>query len=258
MLNLCINARDAMPSGGKLLIKTDQVTLDEDACHGAANGKPGRYVRLTASDTGCGIAPESLGQIFEPFYTTKDVGQGTGLGLSVVHGVVQQHGGMIHVESEPGRGTTFEIYLPVQEAVAESSCQQSRDSVAGGTETILLAEDEPLVRDVVARVLAEAGYKVLVALDGSDAVRTFAQNAASVELVLTDLIMPKMGGREVQQHIHEIRPDVPVIYCTGYDSDADTPESLEAEAVLRKPIAPHDLLAAVRETLDGRVPCLVS
>ena len=193
VLNLCINARDAMPSGGKLLIKTEDVALGGEDC---PDGKPGRYVRLTVSDTGTGMPPDVLKRIFEPFFSTKGVGKGTGLGLSMVYGAVQQHRGMIRARSEPGQGTAFEIDLPVAEAAAEAAAPAASVPASGGAETILIAEDDPLVRTALVRVLTEAGYVVLAAADGEEAVKVFANNADAISLVLLDMMMPKMNGRE--------------------------------------------------------------
>ena len=257
VMNLCINARDAMPGGGRLLIQTEAAVLDAEDCRSNVNSRPGRYVRVTVSDTGAGMPPDVLGRIFEPFFTTKEIGKGTGLGLSMVYGVVQQHGGMIHVRSEPGQGSTFEIYLPAVEAAAEATVAAPPSAVRGGSETILMAEDDPLVRAALVRVLAEAGYRVLAAADGEEAVKVFAANSAAIGLVLLDMMMPKMGGREAHARIAEINPDTPVVYCTGYDSGLAKldPAAAAALCVVQKPVDPPVLLTTIRETLDRRLLC---
>jgi signal transduction histidine kinase/ActR/RegA family two-component response regulator len=259
VMNLCINARDAMPTGGKLLIKTEDVALGAEDCQSHPDAKPGHYLRLTVSDTGTGIPPEALKRIFEPFFSTKEVGKGTGLGLAMVYGVVQQHRGMIRVHSRPGEGATFEIYLPVAEARPQAAAPATPVSAGGGTETILFAEDDPLVRAALVRVLTEAGYRVLAAADGDEAVKLFADNSPTVSLVLLDMMMPKMGGREAHAKIARINPDIPTIYCTGYDSGLAKLDAAEIAAlsVVQKPVDPEALLSAIRELLDRKKPCPV-
>jgi CheY-like chemotaxis protein len=260
VMNLCINARDAMLSGGRLLIKTENITIAQGDDASAVHGRPGRYVRLTVSDTGSGIPAEVLERIFEPFFTTKDIGKGTGLGLSMVYGVVKQHGGMIRVRSAAGQGATFEIDLPTADVASQAAEPTSLHSAFGGTETILVAEDDPLVRAAVVRVLTEAGYAVLSASDGEEAVRVFAEHSTAIALVLLDMIMPIMGGREAHRQIAEINPDTPVVYCTGYDSGLESLDAAEVARlwVLTKPVAPETLLNTLREVLDKGSPCLTS
>ena len=203
--------------------------------------------------------PTCSKRIFEPFFSTKGVGKGTGLGLSMVYGVVQQHGGMIRVRSEPGQGATFEIDLPAVEAAAEAAVAGGvRAPSAAGAETILMAEDDPLVRAALVRVLTEAGYRVLAAADGEEAVKVFADNSGAIALVLLDMMMPKMGGREAHAQIAEINPDTPVVYCTGYDSGLAKLDSAETAGlcVVQKPVDPAVLLSTIRELLDRRTLCL--
>ncbi len=260
VMNLCINARDAMPAGGKLLIKTENAVLDAGECGLPLPSQPGRYVRLTVSDTGSGMTAEVQEHLFEPFFSTKGVGKGTGLGLSMVYGVVQQHGGIIRVHSQPGRGSTFEIYLPAVEAVAEAAAAPLPAPATAGTETILVAEDDPLVRAALVRTLATAGYRVLAAADGEEAVRLFGERATEISLVALDMIMPRMGGREAHRQIAQMSPDTPVIYCTGYDPDSTELEAADAAAlcILQKPVDSDLLLVTVRRLLDRRSPCPLS
>ncbi len=259
VMNLCINARDAMPSGGALLIRTEDAALAAEDCQARPDCKPGRYARLTVSDTGTGIPPDVLKRIFEPFFSTKGIGKGTGLGLAMVYGAVQQHRGMIRVHSEPGHGATFEIYLPVAEKAAQADAPAALLSAGGGAEKILLAEDDPLVRAALVRILKEAGYLVLAAADGEEAVKLFAADAEAISLVLLDMMMPKLGGREAHAQIAQINPDVPVVYCTGYDSGLAKMESAEIAGltVVQKPVDPEVLLSTIRELLDRRASCLV-
>ncbi len=196
LLNLCINARDAMPDGGQLTLKTQRVDLSNKYCELHPPMKPGGYVMFSVTDTGCGISPETKQRIFEPFFTTKGVGKGTGLGLAMVYGCVQQHEGTINVYSEPKLGTTFKIYLPLATEVASVADDVVAALAAGGNETILVAEDEPMVRDLAVRILTRAGYTVLLAADGAEAVEQFEANAEAISLVLLDAVMPKLTGHQ--------------------------------------------------------------
>jgi len=256
LLNLCVNARDAMPSGGKLVLRTKNVTLGE--AHGEFDPAmtPGRYVLVSVSDTGCGMSSEVRQRVFEPFYTTKEVGKGTGLGLARAYGVVQQHGGTVHVYSEPGNGTTFKMYLPISDAPADADNEEEKVPTASGTETILVAEDEEMVRNLAARILSDAGYSVVTASNGEEAVRLFDENRDGISLVLLDAVMPKLGGREAYHRIKEINPETKVVFCTGYD-----PETAQANAILEeelrlveKPFDPAVLLRTIREVLDAELP----
>ena len=257
LLNLCINARDAMPSGGALTIETRDLLLSDAYCKTHVDIKPGRHVQITVSDTGCGMAPEVVEHIFDPFYTTKEVGKGTGLGLAMVYGVVKQHGGDIHVYSEPGLGTNFKVFLPtVQKAVCSDDGEGS-ETVPGGTETILVAEDEPLVRDLAVRILTDAGYSVLPASDGEEALYVFQTNANTISLALLDLVMPKMNGRMVYQGIQTLNPETKVLFCSGYDADANCGGFVAREGLqcVKKPFDSNELLRSVRETLDAEPAC---
>jgi CheY-like chemotaxis protein len=252
LMNLCVNARDAMPNGGQLTIRTEDVRLTEAYCDEHLDIEPGRYLMLSVSDTGCGMPPEVRDHIFEPFFTTKEVGKGTGLGLAMVYGMMQQHRGAIHVYSEVGIGTTFRIYLPTVDHAAEPQPEPARGQAAGGTETILIAEDDPMVRELAVRILQRAGYQTIVAADGEDAVRVFQDNVDHVSLAILDAVMPRLSGRDAFQRMQQINPRLPAIFCSGYDPemaqvDFATEEHLR---LIQKPFTPQSLLANVREALD--------
>ncbi|MBI4954259.1 MAG: response regulator [Myxococcales bacterium] len=251
LMNLCINARDAMPSGGRLTIRIENVVVEGRNLDGHPWASPGRYVLLAVSDTGTGMTPEMQARIFEPFFTTKPPGRGTGLGLPVAYGIVQQHGGILHVESELGRGSTFEVCLPTAEGPPSAPRREVEGVAPGGHETILVAEDDEGVRRVVEHILGGAGYRVLVATDGEQAVRAFAEAAEEVQLLLLDMVMPRLGGLDALERIRALQPAVRAILTSGY-SDAwrtDDPR-LAGVDLLPKPYAPHVLLRTVRAMLD--------
>jgi PAS domain S-box-containing protein len=251
MLNLAVNARDAMLHGGTLTIAAENVTLAESQSQKYGAIQAGKYVKLTVADTGCGIAAEDQAHIFEPFFTTKPPDKGTGLGLSMVYGVVKQSGGSIHVFSEEGRGTTFEIYLPQADGAAAVNQQTAfLAGVAGGNETVLLVEDQSGIRDVLSNALERAGYTVLQAEDGEDALRIVREYKNPIHLVITDLMMPNMGGRELVSIVTELRPKTRVLYMSGYAELANT--EVEASApILQKPFSLGTLAAEVRKVLDA-------
>jgi PAS domain S-box-containing protein len=254
LMNLATNARDAMPRGGTLSLKTSRVVLTEDfiAAHGF--GKPGAYAMLSVSDTGEGMDGETLQRIFEPFFTTKDVGKGTGLGLAVAYGIVKQHEGFINAYSEPGHGTTFRIYLPLREEAASNADREPpRETPRGGTETILVAEDDGALREISKTVLTMHGYTVIEAENGEEAVRKFREHRDAVRLLLMDLIMPKMDGKEACDEIRKMRPDVKVVFSTGYAPD-HLRRKLQLDGtfhLVQKPVSPAELLRKVRSVLDG-------
>ncbi|HEX3870043.1 MAG TPA: response regulator [Pirellulales bacterium] len=254
LLNLCINARDAMPDGGRLTMATQRVVLSEQDRVACGNLRPGVYVAMAISDSGCGMPPEVKERVFEPFFTTKGVGKGTGLGLAMVYGGVQQHGGAIVLDSEVDRGTRFTIYLPIAEHGDSTASNVPRSSITDGTETILIAEDESIVRDLTVRILTQAGYTVLAACDGDDAVQTFEAHADSISLVLLDAVMPKLTGHQVYERINLKTPEMPVIFCSGYDPETDQVKTLIEQGVriLQKPFDASSLLHIVREVLDAR------
>ena len=253
LMNLATNARDAMPGGGDLVIATEQIILDDDyvAIHGY--GKPGRYALLTVSDTGAGMDKETCKKIYEPFFTTKEVGKGTGLGLAVVYGIIKQHEGYINVYSEPGTGTTFKICLPlISSEVREGEIVPEKETLARGTETILLAEDDESVRKLISIVLKQEGYTVIEAIDGIDSVKKFMENKETVRLLLSDLIMPKMNGKEAYDEMKAWRPGLKAIFVSGYAPDVIRQNmSLESDVeLISKPILPYSLLKKVRTLLD--------
>jgi len=253
LMNLCINARDAMPEGGCLTIETSNVSFDEAYCAAQPAARPGRYAMLSVSDTGTGMDAATLDRIFEPFFTTKEMGKGTGLGLATVYGIVRQHGGFVHVYSEVGLGSGFRVFLPCSSsAVATSDKQEDSAPVRGGDETILVAEDHEGLREIAREALATQGYQVVLACDGEQAVRAFASQPGRIDLVLLDVVLPKMNGPEAYARISNIRPDVPLIFATGYSADIDLLRKarLEGLPVLQKPYSPRDLARKVREALD--------
>lgn len=258
LMNLVINAGHAMPQGGELLVTTARVTLEEGFVSSHGNdGKPGLYALLTVTDTGVGMDAGTQQRIFEPFFTTKEVGKGTGLGLAVVYGIIKLHDGYINVSSEPGVGTTFSIYLPLDTVgVAAASLEKQEVAVVGGKETILLAEDDEMVRKLMNSVLTEFGYTVIEAVDGADAVSRFAENCATIDLLILDLIMPKMNGKEAFDAIRKTRPAIKAIFASGYSPDTISQKiTLEDGAhVLAKPIAQMVLLRKVRSVLDENAP----
>lgn len=257
MMNLCINARDAMPDGGALLIKSEDVVLSRRYCDVNPGVEPGRYLALTVSDTGTGMPPEVMDHIFEPFYTTKGIGKGTGLGLSMVYGLVQQHHGIIRVYSELGQGTTFKIYLPTVDSDQQLSRVEEAAPCRGGTETLLVADDEPQVHSVYVRVLERAGYRLLTARDGREAWDVFQAHQDEIDLLLLDVMMPHQTGREVHRRVQLARPELPVIFCSGYDSETAHVDFAENDGhpFLQKPFDPDVLLRMIRQVLDQEAVC---
>jgi CheY-like chemotaxis protein len=253
MMNLAVNARDAMPTGGRLTIETSSVALDAVAAAAIPDAKQGHYVLLAVNDSGIGMTPTVRAHIFEPFFTTKGPGQGTGLGLATVYGIVKQSGGFITVESESGSGTTFQIYFPVVEFGASAERAASgRKLLAHGTETILLVEDEDAVRSMVRVALQRAGYVLLEASRGTEALRVASEHAGAIHLVMTDVVMPEMSGRELVERLAPRRPDIKVLYLSGYTDDAVVRHGvLRADvAFLQKPFTMSALTNKVREVLD--------
>ena len=254
LMNLVTNSRDAMPQGGRIIIETGHVELDQSFIKAHGFGREGVYTLISVTDTGIGIPETIKDKIFEPFFTTKDEGKGTGLGLSMVYGIVKKHDGYINVYSQPGIGTTFKIYLPVAHLAAEAD-QLSVDGqipVQGGTETVLIAEDDESVRSLTASVLRHFGYTVIEAVDGSDAVAKFTENQGSIRLVVLDGIMPKMNGKAVWKEIKVISSRVKAIFVSGYAEDIFTKDGIpEMKAsFIQKPYPPMVLAQRVREVLD--------
>lgn len=253
LLNLATNARDAMPDGGTISISARQVVIDESfvAAHGM--GVPGWYVLLVVSDTGTGIAREHLKQIFEPFFTTKEAGKGTGLGLAIVFGIVQTHHGFIDVYSEVGVGTTFKIYLPVQEADVIRENEIQTGPAPGGKETILVAEDDELIRQILIQSLTNAGYQVVACRNGAEAFELYQKYRREISLILSDVVMPKMNGKALHDSVKADRPDMKMIFLSGYTSDIlEDRIQLETNVdVMYKPVSPVQLLQKIRTVLDS-------
>ncbi len=261
VMNLCLNARDAMPRGGRMTVETENAELGEDYYRNHSYARPGRYVRLTVSDTGQGMDAATLEHIFDPFFTTKEPGKGTGLGLATVYGVVKQHGGFLHVYSEPGQGTAFHIYLPAAtEPIpeAEKKARLENEPVRGGSETILVAEDHDGVREMARMTLESFGYRLLLARDGTEALELFHAHHQAIALALLDVIMPKLGGPEAYLRMCAERPGLPVVFTTGYSAEAAPLGALLAEGavVLQKPYSPSVLGRKVREILDNLSPTI--
>jgi len=252
--NLVVNARDAMPEGGRLTVETANAELDKDYADQHFPAPPGSYVLLAVSDTGTGMDPETKSRIFEPFFTTKDKGKGTGLGLATVYGVVKQSGGYIWVYSEPGQGTAFKIYLPrVREAPEPARPSPAPAAPLRGSETLLLVEDDEMVRHLVSRMLKSRGYTVLAASDGTDALRQVESHRGPIDMLITDVVMPGMSGREVAQRVTTLRPPVKVLYLSGYTDDAIVRHGMlePGIAFLQKPFSADALARKIREVLDA-------
>jgi signal transduction histidine kinase/CheY-like chemotaxis protein len=254
ILNLAVNARDAMPEGGRIMIEPSNIDLGpQEMGERQLDAAPGRYVQVVVADTGTGIDPTVLSHIFEPFFTTKPKGKGTGLGLSTVYGVVKQSGGLISVASELERGTTFTMYFPRIEGPATLEHTEEHDvAKQRGTESILVVEDEPAVRTLVRDTLRSRGYRVLEANDGMEALLLVSQYRDAIDLLLTDIVMPQMGGRELAEHLLGQSPDLKVMFMSGYTDDEILKHGVVAERVefLQKPFTPHALANRVRKVLD--------
>ena len=251
-MNLCVNSQDAISGNGTITVRTEAREIDADFCESHPDAKPGKYGVLTVEDTGKGMAPELLERIFEPFFTTKEVGEGTGLGLASIYGIVRQHDGLMVVESEPGLGSKFSVFLPRSEMEVTPAIKAPAKPVAGGDETILLAEDNADVRNLAVRVLEKGGYKVLVAVDGMEAVEVFKMHANEVDLVMLDLVMPRLGGREAGEQIRQVKGKVRILFASGYDPASVGREirDLGGADLLMKPFGIPELLGKVREILD--------
>ncbi len=252
LLNLAVNARDAMPTGGRLIIETRDEYLDEEDCRMHLDAKPGEYVVLIVSDTGCGMSKDVMDHIFEPFYTTKKVGDGTGLGLAMVYGIVKGHGGHITCYSEPGAGTTLKIYFPTLETEETPDLTTTQQIPAFGTETILVVDDEELIRDLARRILSKTGYTVLAAGSGEEALEIYRNKKDEIALVILDLIMAGMGGRQCLDKLLEIDPKTKILVASGYSASGPAKEAVEAGArgFVDKPFQMRHLLRTVREILD--------
>jgi PAS domain S-box-containing protein len=252
IMNLAVNAKDAMPEGGKLRIATRNIILDERFCKGHMGSTPGSYALLTIADTGQGMGREVLKHLFEPFFTTKEVGKGTGLGLPMVYGIVKTHGGYIECDSEPGKGTAFEIYLPAEERPVELEEHPQKKALQGGTEAILLVDDEEMLRNLGEAILTRYGYRVQTAANGEKALELYRGHPGKIDLVILDLIMPGMGGLRCLEQLLKANPSVKVVITTGYSLEGPTTAVLEkgAKKFLTKPYASAELLQTVRDVLD--------
>lgn len=252
IVNLCVNARDAMPDGGLMQIKTGNEMLESEHSDIYSWIEPGYFATLSIIDNGCGIDSETMTHIFEPFFTTKETGKGTGLGLSTVYGIVRQHDGLILPESEPGKGTTMKVLLPAAEVGKSKDEDIESPPATGGTETIFFAEDDDGVIELGINVLEKAGYKVLTARNGVEAIQVFKDNAPDIDFALLDVVMPGKSGREVYDEIRKIRPEVPCLFVSGYsDSEIHTNYILDEDIqLLEKPFTPDELLYKIREILD--------
>ncbi|MBW2093234.1 MAG: response regulator, partial [Deltaproteobacteria bacterium] len=280
IMNLAVNARDAMPTGGKLLIETSEVELDEAYAQNHADVTPGKYVMLAMTDTGCGMDKEVLLQIFDPFFTTKEKGKGTGLGLSTVYGIVKQSGGNIWVYSEPGQGATFKIYLPVTGDQAETLAEEvaratfkiylpvtgdqaetlaeevAREESAGGGEHILVVEDEESLRKLLKAMLSRSGYKVTLAANGGEALLLVEEKGLKPDLVITDVVMPGMSGRELVDRLQRKQPDLMALYMSGYTDNAIIHHGAldPGTPFIQKPFTIHDIAEKVRAVLREKLP----
>ena len=253
LINLATNARDAMPKGGILRIETDQVAMDDEFIRLHGFGREGAWGRISVSDTGQGMDEATRLRVFDPFFTTKSPGKGTGLGLSIVYGIITQHGGQINVYSEPGRGTTFRIYLPITtEGPLPALPEPAAARPTQGTETILVAEDDEAVRGLVSTVLTGHGYRVILAQDGQEAVARYREHAGQVDLLLLDLIMPNLSGKAAYDEIRRDWPGARALFASGYTADIirSRGELDESAELVMKPITPADLLRKIRSILD--------
>jgi signal transduction histidine kinase len=252
LVNLCVNARDAMPQGGAVVLTTRTALVDVQSAQGLGLPRAGDYVVLEVADSGCGMSPEVLARVFEPFFTTKGPGHGTGLGLATVHGLVAQHHGGVHIESELGRGTRVAVYLPAATDAMPEHAEPGRQTTPGGVETILVAEDEPLVLELTRASLAAAGYTVLTATNGVEALDLAATRGHQLSLAVLDVVMPQLGGEAVLRQLRKMRPGLPVIFATGHGWTAPSGDSSnESIGLLQKPYGRAALLHKVREMLDA-------
>ncbi len=252
ILNIAINARDAMPKGGKLIIETSNVTFSEEFCKRRPDFRPGDYVCLSISDTGHGMDQDTLQHIFEPFYTTKEVGKGTGLGLAMTYGIVKNHGGYIVCKSEPGKGTTFKIYFPALELDTQEPLQQFEETAVGGNETILVVDDESFVRDLAGQALSRFGYKVVTASSGEKALEIYKNRHKEIDLIILDLIMPGMGGPQCFEELLKINPNSKVLIASGYSHNGPSSYALSkrAKGFLNKPYEIKEMVRTVRKVLN--------
>jgi CheY-like chemotaxis protein len=252
IMNLAVNARDAMPNGGRLIIETAVVGTENGAANGIPDSKGGGFIKLSVSDTGTGMDTETQRKIFDPFFTTKETGKGTGLGLYIVHSVISNHGGYVNLYSEPNKGTRFNIYLPITKTVDIEESDKADDIM--GSETILVIDDEANVRELCKDMLEPLGYTVLLAGNGSDGINIFRAMKDKISLVIIDMIMPKMGGSEVFQALKTIKPDIKVVLCSGYSHEGfagiDKLLKSGASGFVQKPFTRHSIAQAIKKALS--------
>jgi two-component system cell cycle sensor histidine kinase/response regulator CckA len=242
-----------MPDGGRLNIETELAEMTDGFIKAHGFGEPGMYALLSVTDAGVGMDEETRQRVFEPFFTTKEVGKGTGLGLSVVYGIIKQHNGYVNIYSEPGKGTTFRIYLPEIKASIEREKEKMLVQKTVTSATILVAEDEPAVRDSIKNILQEFGYNVIEAVDGQDAVDKFAAHKDEIQLLLLDVVMPKKNGKEAHEEIRRMKPGIKAIFTSGYTADVMLRKKVLEEDVIfvAKPILPDKLLSKIREVIES-------
>ncbi len=253
LVNLVTNARDAIPDVGVITVETSNVVVDDEACRTRPGLTPGEYVRLAVGDTGVGMDETTRGQVFEPFFTTKPEGKGTGLGLATVYGIVKQNGGFIDLRSEPGHGTTFEVYLPRSSGEAERPAEKGEQHPLTGTETVLLVEDEPALLEIVRETLESLGYTVLAAGSPGDAVLLCETHPGEIDVLLTDVVMPKMNGNELRERLERIKPGLRTVLMSGYAADATTHREIvdRGQCFIQKPFTREALASKIREALQG-------
>jgi len=254
LMNLAVNARDAMPAGGTLLITTSVAEIDERYIALNGYGKAGTYVLVSVNDSGVGMDARMKRRIFEPFFTTKEMGKGTGLGLSIVYGIVKQHNGYVDCESEPGKGTTFTLYFPLNTASAEQAAPARPVQLRGGTETVLVTDDDEGVRRIARTMLEHLGYTVITAADGNEAVELFSEHKDRIDLLILDVIMPKKNGKQVYDEVRRMRPEVKTIFTSGYTADVISSKGMLEEGMhfISKPASLRDLSLKIRDVLDAR------
>jgi CheY-like chemotaxis protein len=256
LMNLAMNARDAMPRGGTLTVRTEIFVIGESFRKEHGFGDPGSYVCISVCDTGDGMDQATLNHIFEPFFTTKEPGRGTGLGLAIVYGIMKQNNGYVLVESEPGKGSCFRLYFPRIAATAEKVRAVEPPPPEVGREMVLIAEDDVTIRQLTRTMLGEFGYTVIEAADGEEAVNKFREHRDAIKLVILDVVMPKMNGKEAYDEIIAINPDVKTLYFSGYNADVIRAKGITADSqnIILKPVSPMDLLRTVRRILDSGDP----
>jgi len=253
ILNLCVNARDAMPNGGTLILRAENRVLDIAGAQEIEGASPGSWLVLHVEDTGTGIPAETLAHIWEPFFTTKGIGKGTGLGLSTVRGIVDSHKGFVDLRTEPGKGSTFRVYLPAAEDAGKGAKSGSANPIAsrGSGQLVLIVDDEKTIRDVAATTLIHFGYRAIVAKDGSEAVAMFATRSREIKMVITDISMPNLDGTVLASVVHKLNPDVKILAMSGHNSATSSTQIKQfASAFLTKPFRTEDLLRTVHKLLD--------